>query len=151
MKISTNLDYLILKLYIYIYIYIHLYTYHVKGSTGVYPLWFCLWTTSRGRKKAGGRARNYTQQLYADTGCSPEDMSEAIDDRKWWRERVRDIYADGTTCCCCCYIYIYIYMHVCVCVCVCVCVIWTHFVDNIFHRIGAHFFAHFIVCLISIL
>ena len=32
-----------------------------------------------------------------DTGCSPEDLSEAMNDREKWRERVRDIRASGTT------------------------------------------------------
>ena len=36
-------------------------------------------------------------QLCEDTGCSPEDQSEAINDREKWRERVRDIHASCTT------------------------------------------------------
>ena len=32
-----------------------------------------------------------------DTGYSPEDLPEATNDRKEWRERVRDIRAGGTT------------------------------------------------------
>ena len=32
--------------------------------------------------KAGRPARTYIQQLYADTGCSPEDLPEAMDDRR---------------------------------------------------------------------
>ena len=32
-----------------------------------------------------------------DTGCSPEDLSEAMNDREKWRERVRNIRASGTT------------------------------------------------------
>ena len=31
----------------------------------------------------------------ADTGYSPEDLLEGMDNREWWRERVRDIRADG--------------------------------------------------------
>ena len=54
-----------------------------------------LWTLSHGRAKAGRPARNYTQQLCIDTGCSPEDLPEAMDDREGWR--VMDICADGTT------------------------------------------------------
>ena len=34
-------------------------------------------------------AQTYIQQLSADTGCSPEDQPEAMDDRERWRERVR--------------------------------------------------------------
>ena len=37
------------------------------------------------------------QQLCEDTGCSPEDLPEAMNDREKWRERVRDIRAGGTT------------------------------------------------------
>ena len=36
-------------------------------------------------------------QLCEDTGCSPEDLPEAMNDREKWRERVRDIRASGTT------------------------------------------------------
>ena len=32
-----------------------------------------------------------------DTGCIPEDLPEAMNDREKWRERVRDIRASGTT------------------------------------------------------
>ena len=42
-------------------------------------------------------ARTYIQQLCEDTGCSPEDLPEAMNDREKWRERVRDIHASGTT------------------------------------------------------
>ena len=56
-----------------------------------------LWTTSHGRAKAGRLARTYTQQLSEDTGCSPEELPEAVDDREKWRERVSDIRADGAT------------------------------------------------------
>ncbi len=37
----------------------------------------------------------HIQQLCEDTGCSPEDLPEAMNDREKWRERVRDIC--GTT------------------------------------------------------
>ena len=66
-----------------------------------------LWTPSYGRAKAGRRARTYIQQFCEDTGCSLEDQSEAMNDRKEWRERVRDIPAGATTWW---YIYIYIYL-----------------------------------------
>ena len=56
-----------------------------------------LWTPTYGRAKAGRPARTYIQQLCEDTGCSPEDMPEAMNDREKWRERVRDIRASGTT------------------------------------------------------
>ena len=55
------------------------------------------WTPSHGRVKAGQPARTYIQQLCEDTGCSPEDLPEAMNDREEWRERVRDICAGGMT------------------------------------------------------
>ena len=56
-----------------------------------------LWRPSHGLAKAGRPARTYIQQLCADTGCSPEDPPEAMNDREGWRERVRDIRADSAT------------------------------------------------------
>ena len=56
-----------------------------------------LWTPTYGRAKAGRPARTYIQQLCEDTGCSPEDLPEAMNDREKWRERIRDIRASGTT------------------------------------------------------
>ena len=56
-----------------------------------------LWTPSYGWAKAGRPAQTYIQQLCVDTGCSPEDLPEAMNDRKEWQERVRDIHACGTT------------------------------------------------------
>ena len=43
-----------------------------------------LWTPSHGRAKAGQPAQTYIQQLYADTGCSIEDLPGAMDDREGW-------------------------------------------------------------------
>ena len=48
-----------------------------------------LWTLTYGRAKAGRPARTYIQQLCEDTGCSPEDLPEAMNDREKWRERIR--------------------------------------------------------------
>ena len=56
-----------------------------------------LWTPTYGREKAGRPARTHKQQLCEDTGCSPEDLPEAMNDREKWRERVRDIRASDTT------------------------------------------------------
>ena len=56
-----------------------------------------LWTPTHGQAKAGRPARTYIQQLCEDTGCSSEDLPEAMNDREKWRERVRDIHAGGTT------------------------------------------------------
>ena len=50
-----------------------------------------LWTPTHGRAKAGRPARTYIQQLCEDTGCCPEDLPQAMNDREEWRERVRDI------------------------------------------------------------
>ena len=56
-----------------------------------------LWTPTHGRAKAGRPVRTYIQQLCEDTGCSPTDLPEAMNDREKWRERVRDIRATSTT------------------------------------------------------
>ena len=39
-----------------------------------------LWTPSHGQAKSGRSARTYIKQLCADTGCSPEDLLESMDD-----------------------------------------------------------------------
>ena len=41
-----------------------------------------LWTPSHGWTKAGRPARTYIQQLCEDTGCIPEDLPEAMNDRE---------------------------------------------------------------------
>ena len=56
-----------------------------------------LWTPTYGCAKVGRPARTYIQQLCEDTGCNPEDLPEAMNDREKWRERVRDIRAGGVT------------------------------------------------------
>ena len=56
-----------------------------------------LWTPTHGRAKAGRPARTYIQQLCEDTGCCPEDLPGAMNDREGWRERVRDIRATSAT------------------------------------------------------
>ena len=61
-----------------------------------------------GRAKAGRPAQTYMQQLSDDTGCSPEDLPDAINVREEWREGVRDIRAISVTW----------YIYICVCVCV---------------------------------
>ena len=57
-----------------------------------------LWTPTHGRAKAGRPARTYIQQLCEDTGCCPEDLPRAMNDREEWRERVRDIRATSAIC-----------------------------------------------------
>ena len=56
-----------------------------------------LWTPTYGQAKAGRPAQTYIQQLCEDTGCNPEDLPEAMNDREKWREMVKDIRAGGTT------------------------------------------------------
>ena len=56
-----------------------------------------LWTPTYGQAKAGRPARTYIQQLCEDTGCNPEDLLEAMNNREEWRERVSDIRAGGAT------------------------------------------------------
>ena len=72
-----------------------------------------LWIPTYGRAKAVRPARTYIQQLCEDTGCSPENLPEAMNNREKWRERVSVIVPvarndddDGI------YIYIYIYIHI---------------------------------------
>ena len=56
-----------------------------------------LWTPTHGHAKAGRPARTNIQQLCEDTGCCPEDLPEAMNDREKCWERVRDIRATSTT------------------------------------------------------
>ena len=60
-----------------------------KRCTPVDPTYGCA--------RVGRPARTYIQQLCEDTGCNPEDLPEAMNDREKWRERVRDIRAGGAT------------------------------------------------------
>ena len=56
-----------------------------------------LWTPAYGQAKAGRPARTYILQPCEDTGCSPEDLPEAMNDREKLRERIKDIRDSGTT------------------------------------------------------
>ena len=56
-----------------------------------------LWTPSDGRAKAGRSARTYIQQLSEDTGWSPEDLPDVMNEWEKRQERVRDIRADSMT------------------------------------------------------
>ena len=56
-----------------------------------------LWTPAYGQSKAGRPARTFIQQLCDDTGCKPEDLPKAMNDRETWRERVRDLRASRTS------------------------------------------------------
>ena len=55
------------------------------------------WTPSYWWAKAGRPSRTYIHQLCADTGCRLEDLSEAMDDRDGWWERVWQIRASRAT------------------------------------------------------
>ena len=55
-----------------------------------------LGTPTYDRAKAEWLARTYIQQLWEGTGCNPEDMPVALNDREKWWEGVRDIRASGT-------------------------------------------------------
>ena len=70
-----------------------------------------LWIPTHGRAKAGRPARTYIQQLCEDTGCCPEDLPRAMNDREEWRERVRDIRATSAIWW---WWYIYIYIYMCI-------------------------------------
>ena len=39
----------------------------------------------------------HTFSSYEDTGCCPEDLPRAMNDREWRRERVTDIRATSAT------------------------------------------------------
>ena len=56
-----------------------------------------LWNPTFGRAKAGRPPLTYIQQRSEDTGYSPEDLPEAMNDREKLRERVWDIHASCTT------------------------------------------------------
>ena len=55
------------------------------------------WTPSHGRTNAGRPARIYLQLLCIDTGCSLDDLPEAMNDRHGWRKRISEIRAGGAT------------------------------------------------------
>ncbi len=67
------------------------------STRGLYHSDVLLWTPAYGQAKAGRPARTYIQQLCEDTGCSPENLPEAMNHWEKWRERVRDIRASGMT------------------------------------------------------
>ena len=54
----------------------------VKTSTDELMSDVLLWTPSHGRAKAGRPARTYIQQFYEDTGCSPKDLLEEMNDKE---------------------------------------------------------------------
>ena len=48
-------------------------------------------------QKQGDQLKPTWRQICEDTGYSPGDHLEAMNDWEEWRERVRDIHAGGTT------------------------------------------------------
>ena len=90
-----------MPIYIYIYIYIYIrrtrHAGHCWRSKDELIKDVLLWTPTYGRAKAGRPARTYIQQLFEDTGCCPEDLPKAMNDREEWRGRVRDIRATSAT------------------------------------------------------
>ena len=68
------------------------------------------WTPLHGRASVGRSTRTYLQQLCTDTGCSLEDLPEAMDDKDEWRERVTERESQGNLCQQYMIIYIYIYI-----------------------------------------
>ena len=60
---------------------------HCWRSRGELIIDVLLWTPSYGWPKAVRPARTYIQQLCKDTGCNPENLPEAMNDREEWRER----------------------------------------------------------------
>ena len=60
-----------------------------KRCTPVDPhIWMC---------KSRTTSTNLHTATCEDTGCNPEDLPEAMNDREKWRERVRDIRTGGAT------------------------------------------------------
>ena len=75
-----------------------------------------LWTPTHRWAKVGRPARTYIQQLWEDTGCSPEDQPEVMNDGEKWRERVSVIRAGGTTWWWCITVWVIACVYVCACV-----------------------------------
>ena len=68
-----------------------------------------LWTPTHGRTKAGRPARTYIQQLCEDTGCCPEDLPRAMNDRAREGQGYLCYQFDMMMMMMMIYIYIYIY------------------------------------------
>ena len=69
-------------LFDYIYIHVHKWCTPMDPAYGLIISGVLLWTPAYGQAKAGRPARTYIQQLCKDTGCSPEDLPEAMNDRE---------------------------------------------------------------------
>ena len=79
-----------------------------------------LWTPAYGQSKAGRPARTFIQQLCDDTGCNPEDLPEAMNDRETWGEResgISVLMMISITFCSIVRIYLYQSSYVCIYLC----------------------------------
>ena len=86
--------YTLIYIYTHTYIYTHIYIYtYVRRIRHAGHCWrsrdelirdVLLWIPTHGRAKAGRPARTYIQQLCEDTGCYPEDLPRAMNDREEW-------------------------------------------------------------------
>ena len=90
-----------------------------------------LWIPTHGRAKAGRPARTYIQQLCEYTGCCPEDLPRAMNDREEWRERVRDIRATSAI-----WWWWYIHIHISWVVFLTLFFTWSHRIRIIFQHIN---------------
>ena len=114
-----------------------------------------LWIPTHGRAKAGRPARTYIQQLCEDTGCCPEDLPRAMNDREEWREKgtkwmsvlknrdnqpqlespgVSNPFPRNCT-----FFNTKYYLYMCIW---CINDFLTHFVDNFWKRARIHFLLH---------
>ena len=71
--------------------------YHLHTSVVLCISDILWWIPSPECASVGQSTWTYLQQLCMDTGCSLENLSEVMDDRDKWRERVRDIHAHSMT------------------------------------------------------
>ena len=60
---------------------------HNRRSKDEFVSDILLWNSSHGSANVGRPTGTYLQQFCTDTGCSLEDLTEAMDDRDEWRER----------------------------------------------------------------
>ena len=77
LSLSLSLSFFLSSLSLYIFIH--------RGRT--HKEMYSYGPPTHGRAKAGRPARTYIQRLCEDTGCCPEDLHRAMNDREEWRER----------------------------------------------------------------
>ena len=81
----------------YIHTEIYIYIYLLQQCPGEAGTSSKLMYSDRPIHMAEQRQDDQLEPTYTDTGCSSEDLPKAMDDREEWRERVRNIHADGVT------------------------------------------------------